>query len=241
MKRLFAVLLVLCLTVGLLTPVLAEPVVQEKMTKTDKRVQAYLLYLKGLFEDESKITYVGIADIDKDNLPELFYVSPEDGESFYHFCGYADNEVFEYDIAENSLGRAPGSLSLKRYREKNNNNHCWALRATTTKANSEKRYEYIAYVFTRSGTSVDSYVKFRRTWKSGKKDMLYYVDEEESLKSIYEQELYDFFTAKRKRAETTTYKNVGIIKKVSAQKWSAIKGALNTASLDWKDSEPMTE
>lgn len=242
MKRRLAWLLLAVMLLGAL-PVYAEGVVQEKMTKTDRRVAFYLEYLTELMDDDTKISYVGLADINKDKLPELFYVYTEDGESAFAFCGYDldSYEVFEYDCEETYLGRSPKNLSLKRYNEIGTNNYCWYLRAQTAKKNDEKRFEYMAYMLKHSGTTLESKLRFHRTWLKGNKNMRYFINGNENVKSVYEDELDNYFGGVWKRAATTTFKNAGPIRKLAKQNAKSLRTAMNKVTVAWKDLTPMSE
>lgn len=247
MKRWLSALLVFVLALSMV-PAWAEtvsgegtPAVEPKMTHTDKRIQAYLNYLRDLFDEGTKITQVGLADINKDKLPELFYTVQDSGETTLAVCGYETGDVFEFDLSEDAMGAKPDTLTLKRYQYKNTYEHCWAIRGTTTKPDSDKRYGTFCYILTRSGSSLDLEPKFLRTWKKGGAAVRYYVDGAETTATVYDNERYSFFNELYQQAPTTTYKNQGIMKKVSTQKWRVIRDALDSASIAWKNLWPFTD
>ncbi|MEF9895671.1 MAG: hypothetical protein RR843_07840, partial [Clostridia bacterium] len=77
MKRVLLFLLVMTMVLGSVPAAMAaEAQPEAKVSKVNARITAYTGYLKELFNDTGKgrISYVGIADINKDYRPELFYI-----------------------------------------------------------------------------------------------------------------------------------------------------------------------
>lgn len=233
MRRALTIVLVLALTLGVCPAALGEFAVP-KMSAIDECITAYVAWLQELFEDEGqgKISHVGLADVNKDTLPELFFIYNEDGEYLFYFCYYADGEVSEFYVEENSLGyKRPSSLSLTRRRRGTSSEHCWVLQGVGK--DDEGWNTRMFNVFQRSGDELTNELKFLRVWKGSRNR--YYVDGAETLKRIYLDEVDDFNYRWPLAPATGNYKNRGVIKKVtSIKKWMGVRRALGTAANAWK-------
>lgn len=231
MKRALTMILVLALALGLCPLALAqEETAIPKMTPLAERITAYIGYLEEVFDAGGVITYVGLADVNKDKYPELFYVLKEGGESFVHFAYYDEGEVAEYNVDFDAIGVTPKSFSLVRRRRVNSSEHCWVLQVQSK--DEEKWNQRLFYTFTRSDTSLVGELKFLRRWKSSRN--MYYVDEVQTLKSIYDGEVKDFNERWPEANMDVNIKSRGVIRKVtSTKKWNNILKNLTTAYSSW--------
>ncbi|MEG0985511.1 MAG: hypothetical protein RSK76_03945 [Clostridia bacterium] len=236
MKRVLLFLLVMTMVLGSVPAAMAaEAQPEAKVSKVNARITAYTGYLKELFDDTDKgrISHVGIADINKDYQPELFYILREkSGLSQFHFCRYEAEEVAEYDIETNYIGINPTGIGLERRNRKGTSEHCWVL--TSSGKNPNKYSEKLWNIFDRADSSLNNEVKFRRAWK--KNANRYFIDEEETVKSAYIDEL-DCFERTWPLASDRHYRNRGFIRKVSSPRsWTSVRRALSYAANAWMAS-----
>lgn len=230
MKRALTILLLIALTLGLCPGTLAaEETAVAKMTPLGNRITAYTNFLQELVAEDTRIAFVGLADVNRDTYPELFYVVKEDGEHYARFAYYDSGDVYDYDVDFDSLGTSPKSLSLVRRNKKGTSEHCWVLKLQTK--DTDKWNQFLFYTFQRSGDSLVSELKFQRRWKSRKQ---FFVNGMQTIKVLYESEL-DSYNAKWPVATSTSIKNQGVITKVSnVKKWTSVRKALATSLTKWE-------
>ncbi len=245
MKRVITFLLTLMLIMGMVPLAMAsEAEAAPKTTVVDTRITAYTAYLKELFKDggKGKITHVGMADVNKDYRPELFYIWKGAGKVCeFHFCGFDGDEVYEFEIEQNYIGVAPGSLSLRRMQRRNSSDHIWILQSTGKQKGSSRK-ELLYNVFTRAGDTMVNEMYLARTWTGSNKNQRYRFHGIETTRTVYEAELSDLLYGKYTPASTTSYKNEGAIRKVaSPTAWQSIVNALNNASVAWKALKPVSK